>query len=208
MRISEINNAGCRGQVSAKFINKNGLIKSLITRDNIITYSGADIMARILGNDTSYVPGHIGFMYGADPVASTLVDPNLLPDATRRIHPWTTVTSDVADATANILITPLILNAGFAAESSVYSSNIITVAAFTGTRFEYAFPTTGGTYAPIIEDLATCYFYQAIFLNRRKVGDNIIYTPFSRVTLRNAGGTYDAKPAGFELSLYWTISFN
>jgi hypothetical protein len=205
MRVRELNNISAMGHIKAEFVG-NGLTIPLVSRDNVITYSGADIMARILGNDTEYVPKHIGFMYGASATAPTLVDPNLLPEATRRVHPWTTITADVEDATANILVTPLILNAGFASSSSVYTGNVATVAAFTGTRFEYAFPITGGTYAPELQD--GFYFYQAIFLNRRVINNNIIYTPFSRVTLRNDGGTYDAKPAGFELSLYWTITFN
>lgn len=206
MRTSEINN-GCRGRIKAEFINKDGLIIPLVERNNVIAYSGADIMARILGNDVSYVPRHIGFMYGPDATASTLVDPEDLPDTVKRIHPWTTIQSDVEaiTTTANILIAPLVLNPGFAAESSVYTGNVITVAAFTGAMLEYAFPVTS-PYAPALQD--GYYFYQAILLNRRQVGDNIIYTPFSRVTLRNEGGTYDAKPVGFGLSLYWTISFN
>ena len=194
-----------KGEVRAAFVSKTGERIELPSRSNVITYSGADILARILGGDTTYIPKFIGFMYGVSATATTLVDPNLLPDATKRVHPWTTVTADVIAASANIIVAPLILNAGFTAESSTYTSNVLTVAAFTGTSLEYAFPLTS-PYAPA---LATGhYFYQALLLNRRVVGTNVVYTPFSRVTLRNTDLSYSAKPAGFELSLYWTITFN
>ena len=193
-------------------ITSNDVIFTSFERNNVITCSGADIMARLLGGDMEYVPRHIGFMYGADSIASTLVDPDLIPEAARRIHPWSLITQDTADATANILIAPLVLSPGYAAESTNYAGNTITVSAFTGVSVEYAFPTTGSIYATNMPDLEVAgplYFYQALFLNRRTVGSQTIYTPFSRVTLRNpTTGLYDQKPSGFEAALYWTICFS
>lgn len=201
-----------RGDVRWYFNRGRSIVREL-KRHNVITYAAADIMARLLGGDATYVPQHIGFMYGSDPDAALLPDPDTLPENIKRQHTWSNITSDTASVNANILVAPLILNPSWSVDGNPesYSGNAVTVAAFTGTMLEYAFPTNGSTYAHPVDELATAYFYQALLLNRRVVGSSIIYTPFARVSLKDttvSPPVYHEKPEGFELSLFWTITFN
>ena len=215
MKIKERMQLGVRGNVKWKFSKgRTGLY--LCEKHNVITYLAADIMARLLGNDNTYIPQHVGFIYGSTDTTS-LVNPDILPDNTKRQHNWDNITTEVAAANANILIAPLVLNPAWSIDgnSLTYNSNAVTMAAFTGTYLEYAFPTDGSTYAHTINDLEAggfAYFYQALLLNRRVIGSNVVYTPFARVTLEDPEtahpGIFDPKPHGFELSVFWTITFN
>jgi hypothetical protein len=207
MIVKENTGLSVKGSISYKLHNGNDIYKE-VSRSNVITYAGADLMAQILGGDSSYVPKHIGFMYGTDATAAGLIDPDSLPDSTKRIHRWDNITTDVAAINANILISPLVLKPAVTVDGSdVYEGNMITFAAFTGTQLEYAFPTGGATYAA---ELTTgMYFYQALLLNRKVVGSETLYTPFARVTLRDpVTSNYNAKPSGFDLSLFWSVTFN
>ena len=210
MRISETSNMGVNGTIKAEFVNKAGDTIPLIRRSNIITYSAADIMARLVGGDVSYIPKHIGFLYGADADPS-LIDPDLLPISTRRNHPWSVISNNAtALPVKNVLVAPLVLSPAWESTADVYTGNVVTVSSFTGAFLEYAFPTGGSSYAPGIESLPvdSIYFYHAILLNRREIGSSIIYTPFARVSLRDTvTGLFKAKPEGFELALYWTLKF-
>lgn len=210
MNIHEKRSSWVKGEVLWT-LHKGHEIDRSVKRSNVITYAAADIMAKLLGNDMTYVPQHVGFMYGADPTAALLPDPDTLPDNVKRQHRWDNITTDVASVNANILVAPMVLNPAWTIDgnASSYEHNAVTMAAFTGTCLEYAFPINGTTFAHPIGELATAYFYQALLLNRRVVGSSIIYTPFSRVTLRDPDtGNYNAKPEGFELSLFWTVTFN
>ena len=194
-----------KGKIRAFLTNrKTGEKIEVIARDNIITYSAADIMAKMLGGDASYVPAYMGFVYG--PTGSTLANPELT-----RVHTWDGIATEIAGmaATGNILISPLATAPGFdidPAGSSYYENNAVTLTAHTGRRLEYAFSTTGGTYAPEMQDDGTDYMYQAMLITRLVDGNTITYIPFSRVSL-DIASVYPAKPDGWELSLFWQVTY-
>lgn len=207
MNINDQSELEVRGDIKWQFTSKDVELP-IHAKSNVITYSAADIMARLVGGDTNYIPKHIGFMYGADATAAALPEPDSLPANIKRKHKWANVTLDTAAVNANILIAPLVLNPAWSVDgdTDIYNGNAVTVAGFTGTHLEYAFPTDGATYAAAIGDLSPAYFYQALLLTRQVSGSNITYIPFARVSLKD--GTYPAKPTGFDLSLFWTITFN
>ena len=178
---------------------------------NVITYTAADMMARMLANQTQYIPQYMGFIYGTNATPG-LADPDTLPAATRRIQPWSRIASDLAGVSAgkaNVLISPFTTTPSVSLDgsSALYENNACTLAANSGSRLEYGFSTTGGVYAPALQDDgASDHMYQALLLTRLKNGGQApVYYPFARVSLADAG-VYSVKPAGWELSVFWRIS--
>jgi len=195
-----------KGQIRGILTNKRtGEQIELIARNNVITYSAADIMAQILGGNAAYVPKYMGFVYGPK-TAGTLVDPD-----NNRVHTWSDIATELAGVThkANVLISPLATAPGYSidpAGSSKYENNAVTLTAHTGSRLEYAFSTTGSVYAGELADDGNDVMYQAMLLTRLVDGNTITYIPFSYVSLA-ISGTYPLKPDGWELSLFWQVTY-
>ena len=193
-----------KGSVKGYLVNKaTGEQQQHFEINNIITYGAADIMAKILGGDSSYVPSYMGFIYGADATPGTaLIDP-----PTDRLQTWTTLSAELSDVgvVGNVLISPLATASTYSVDgdSDLYSGNSVTLTAHSGRRTEYGYP-TASPFAAELED--GDYFYQAMLLVRRVSGSTITYIPFSRVTLKTSG-SFLAKPVGFELALFWQISY-
>jgi hypothetical protein len=190
---------------------KSGVRIRLMPRDNVVVYSAADLLARTLSGDNSYIPKHIGFIYGTAE-SPALDDPDSLPANLKRAHDWSKIATDTAAINGNILIAPLAIATSIAVDGDAakYAGNAATFSAHTGLVQEYAFSTTGGTFAPPLEELdkdyaQSAYIYHAILLNRWQSGSSITYTPFSRAALETA--PFTPKPAAFDLGVYWTISF-
>lgn len=204
---------GMSGRVEIYHINKVNQRKSLVlARHNVITYAAADLMAHIVAGDASYLPSHIGFLYGTN-ASPMLADPDTLPIDIRRLHTWDTITSDTAAINGNILIAPLALTPSVVLDGSIshYTGNAVMFTSHTGLGVEYAFSTTGSTFAPSLPDLegsgtpVPVYFYHVILINRWVQGSSVIYTPFARAALGAA--PFDPKPASNHLAVYWTVTF-
>lgn len=202
---------GCEGRIDAKWVNKTGDIIPLIRKTNVVTYTAADIIAGTVSGDNSYLPQYVGFIYGTD-YSPLLDDPDTLPVSTRRAHDWDQITSDVAAITGNMLISPFATAPSLSLDGSadLYSANAVTFSAHTGLMQEYGFSTTSGTYAADLDTLESSYpdsvyFYQVVLLNRWQSGTNLTYVPFARAALDSA--PFTPKPDGFELAVYWTITF-
>lgn len=179
-------------------------------KSNVITYTAADILAKLLAGDADSFPRHIGFIYGeADEPGAAMADPDSLSLETRRVHDWDTLKNDVAAASANMLICPLVLNPTVSLDPDSnpehYVANSVTFTAHTGAFTEYAFTPGLGDFASTLDMLPNIYFYHAVLLNRKQVGNTITYTPFARVILGTA--PFTAKAANRELAVYWTIVF-
>jgi len=192
-----------RGSVTGYLINpRSGERRLLFERRNVITYAAADIMARLLGGDTAYIPGYLGFVYGevASPGAA-LVEP-----PTSRVQTWDSISEELSDpgVTGNVLIAPLSAGPAYSVDGSAdyYDGNAVTLTAHSGSRLEYGFPTSS-PYADELDD--GDYFYHALILTRIVSGSNIQYLPFARVTLKDT--SYPQKLTGFELALFWQISY-
>jgi hypothetical protein len=201
----------CTGRIIANWVGNDGKILPCAKRSNTITYSAADIMARVIGGDTTYLPQYIGFIYGTT-ATPLLDDPDALPVGTRRSHDWARIASDAAANTANIAIAAFTMapSAALDGDSSLYTANAVTFTGHTGLVQEYGFPTTGATYAADLDTLAASgptaiYYYHVVLLNRWQSGASITYTPFARAALSSA--PFDPKPDNAELAVYWTITF-
>lgn len=192
-----------KGRVSGRYINlATGETCGDFTIPNVITYSAADIMARLLGGDQQYRPGYMGFIYGTSNTPSA----SLIEPPVARTQTWSGLATELADSPpeSNILITPFSAGAAYTrdGDAGYYNANAVTLTAHTGSRLEYGFPTT----APYAGELADGnYFWHAMLLTRIVRGTTIEYIPFARVTLK--GADYPVKPAGFELALFWQVSY-
>jgi hypothetical protein len=154
----------------------------------------------MLGGDTEYIPGYMGFVYGE--VAS----PTLTEPPTSRVQTWDSIGTELADpgVAGNVLIAPLSSGPSYSVDGSedYYSNNAVTLTAHSGSPLEYGFPTSS-PYADDLED--GDYFYHALILTRIVNGSTIQYLPFARVTLYDT--SYPQKLAGFELALFWQVSY-
>jgi len=192
-----------RGQVRGYFFNPKTLEqRGHFHSKNVITYVAADTMARLLGGDSNYVPGYMSFLYGASSTPGIA-----LPEPpTDRTQTWVNLASELADpgVTGNVLITPLAAGPKYTVDGDAnkYNGNAISLTAHTGSRLEYGFPTST-PFAGVLVD--GNYFYGALLLTRLVSGSTITYLPFARVTLK--GATYPQKLVGYELCLFWQISF-
>jgi len=203
---------GLRGRIQPFLQDKRTGQRTLLRPNhNVIAYSAADLMARTLAGDETYLPRHVGFIYGTD-YSPLLDDPDALPLETRRVHDWARVASDVAAIGGNMAVVPLATapTIGRDGSAALYTANAVTFTAHTGLTVEYAFSTTGSTFAPGLDALVgeytqDVYFYHAVLLNRWESGGRITYTPFSRASLDDA--PFSPKPANQELGVFWTITF-
>jgi len=203
-----------KGTVRWAYVNlRTGERRQVGERSNVITYTAADLMARMLGGQTDYVPKYFGFIYGTN-AAPGLVDPDTLPASTRRVHPWSQIASDlagVAAGKANCVISAMTtqpaVSLGVDSDPALYANNAVTLAANTGSRLEYGFSISGGIYAPALQDDGVSdYMYQAVLLARIVAASGITYYPFARISLADAG-VYSIKPANWELALDWTVTY-
>jgi len=192
-----------KGRVSGYFVNlETGEERGHFETTNVITYTAGDIMARILGGESDYVPGYMGFIYGetGSPGAALIEPP------TSRVQTWDGLSAELADGAVggNILISPLAAGPSYSIDgsSSYYAGNAVTLTAQSGSRLEYGFPSSS-PYANELED--GDYYWHAMILTRLVSGSTITYLPFARVTLKDT--SYPQKPVGFELALFWQISY-
>ena len=192
------------------FLHRNGSRIFLCNKSNVITYTGADLLAEVMAGDSSSLPRHVGFLYGTA-ASPTLDDPDTMPASTKRIHDWAKVTADATTTGGNVLVAPLaaLPSLTLDGDSLYYTNNAAVFGAHTGAVLEYAFPTTGAVFAATIPELdaltTPVYIYHVILLCRTQVGSTVTYRPFAR----SAVGTdpFEAKPASFDFGVYWTISF-
>jgi len=191
-----------KGHVRGEYVNlKTGERIPAFEHSNVTTYGAADIMARILGGEQAYVPKHMGFIYGASASPS---NPPMIEPPTDRVQTWSSLGDELADVVGNVLISPLSAGPGYAVDgnSDYYTGNSVTLTAQTGSRLEYGF-TPGGLFAPELQD--GDYIWHALLLTRLVSGSTITYLPFARVTLKDT--SYPQKLAGFELALYWAVTY-
>ena len=193
-----------KGHVRGEYVNvKTGERIPAFEHSNVTTYGAADIMAKILGGEQQYVPQYMGFIYGA---AASPSSPPMIEPPTDRVQTWDSLGTELADpgVTGNVLISPLAAGPAYAVDGNAeyYSGNSVTLTAQTGSRLEYGFPTSC-SFAPEMQD--GDYIWHAMLLTRIVSGSTITYLPFARVTLKDT--SYPQKLAGFELALFWAVTY-
>jgi len=192
-----------RGRIRFGFVSPEGQLRDVLVRDNTITYSAADIMARVTGGFTDYIPQYIGFLYGTD-ATPLLVDP-----ASSRYHTWDGIKSNLASSIpggGNIVVCPFSATPGISVDGSTvnYTGNAVTFGANSGSGAIYPLPLAAPYYASAL--VAGNYIYQAVLLSAVDTSAGVSYIPFSRVSLKD-GGSYPTKPASLQLGLSWTITY-
>jgi len=199
-----------KGRVWGYLFNPTtGEKRDYFEKDNVVTFTGADILAQLLGGNTNFVPAHMGFLYGLNNTA-TYVDPEDIVDlADKRRHSFEDITSEVVAETganpSNILVVPLSSAPIFeinGSDDGRYTGNAVTLTGVTNAAGELIF--NGANFDGALAD--GDFFYHVFLLNRRVVNGVPVYTTFSRVALGTAPN-FPQKVAGFELALFWQITF-
>jgi len=193
------------GHVTAAWKGPNGELDVFYEHHNVISYNAADVMAHLLGGNSQYAPGYIGFIYGGTHATPGFTDP-----PTSRDQTWSGLATELADASTkgNILIAPFSNEPGFTVDGStaLYTGNKVAFAAHSGEVLQYGFATSPAD-NPYSDALADGdYFYHAMLLSRIVTGSVVSFIPFARVSLKLAAG-FPTKPVGWDLALFWDISY-
>lgn len=191
-----------RGVVTGTWTGRDGSRKPAFRRQNQLMFGAADVLAALMAGDQTMTPKAIGFIYGTGD-NPTLTEPSV------RNQTWATLKTELAAVnSANIQIAPIIMAPQVVPDSSgingdVYAGNSVILSATTMTSADpnnYGLPFT----APYSEGLVVGnYLYHAVLLARPALGQ---YTVIARLSLAE-NNIFEVKPAGFELSLDWQISF-
>jgi hypothetical protein len=183
-----------RGQVWGYWYDEAGRQTGHFQHRNTLTYRACDVMAALMAGQVAYAPTHIGYLYGTSSTYSEL-------KIGQREQSWSDLSAEAALAGANLQISAFIrppqltLNG----DSDLYSANSTIFTATTGSDI-YGF--SGAQYAgPLV---STNYIYHAVLLTRLSTG---AYLPVARLTLKE-NGQYPQKPDGWELALFWQITFS
>jgi len=205
-RITEHATNWAKGRVRAAFVSPTGEERPIFDRHNLITFTGADLMARVLGGQSEYAPGYMGFIYGG-----TFANPAGLNDLSSRIQTWSAIGAELAqvDVVGNVLVAPISYAPSISVDgdAEAYAGNMVSFVTHSGNVLEYGFPTSPPD-SPYSDALADGdYFYHAMLLSRVIVNNVVQYYPFARVTLELGAG-FPQKPAGWNLALFWDITYS
>lgn len=196
-----------RGMVSGRWFNpRTGHSIPFEPRHNQLSYRAADAMALAYAGNTARVPKRIGFLYGSS------ADPAGISSPSDRDLTWSGLSSEVVRiGGSNILVAQFSLPPTISVDDEPsndrdrYSGNAVTFHAHTrsGSAGEYAFPTSGSSYAGEFSDDMT--LYHAILLGEDPSNAKA-YIPLARVSLA-VDGAYRQKPKDYELALDWKVTF-
>lgn len=187
--------SGISGHVAAYFVDANKMIP-VIDHANVVTYSAADTLSRLIAGQTAAAPVAIGVLYGTEAMPA-LDHPSLTRD-----HSWESVAEQVAAITGggNVAVLPLSLTPSISASGDDYAGNVATFSGNTGAVSSYGF--AGAGYADQLDLISgDVYFYQVLLL----CGTPGAYTVFARSTLLS-GGAYKLRPENYELAIQWAIT--
>lgn len=194
--------SGFRGIVRWSIVDK--LSKSVVDTgqtDNTVLYSGADILAKLVGGNTNYQPKFMGFIFGNDP------NP-MFTESIPRAQTWSSIGSELQGRNCNILVVP-VTSPSYSVDKSqyvdaTYNNNIVTLTGVTDSSDgEYAF--AGAGYKDALDDRDRVY--GALLLAKVRNSSGVFtYVPFSRVSLRRKG-VYPEIVPGFALCAMWDVIF-
>lgn len=182
----------------------DGSQKLVADKHNVITYGAADILAKVLGGDTSFIPSRIGFIYGDE--NKPFDNPDSPPT---RLQEWSSleeVCRQVPSGKAGNMIVctlgaPVYSVIG---DSALYSNNAVTVTAMSDKDAPRAF--SGSNYAGAPTN--KMYYYQVVLLARTFVpgSSTPIYTPYAIAQITDTAGGV-AIEGNTEFVVYWSMCF-
>jgi hypothetical protein len=176
----------------------------LFRRHNVVAYSSADILARMIGGQHEWAPRHVGFIYA--PAASlSLSNPDDADPA--RLHDWGMVASQVEAAGGNMVVSPVARCAEFSSDGEHYECNVVTLRASSASGAPREFQ--GGGYLSAPPTPMEHKFFQAVLLARFPVPGSaaLARVVYARVQLAAGAGGQPVIGGGAELSVQWPITF-
>jgi hypothetical protein len=183
-----INTGDMLGTLEISYIYQDGHIMPLFKTKNLILYSGADILARVLTGDTDYKVNGMFLEYRNGIPAA----PSITRSRVRTYY-------EGLVAPSGYVRVPTLAAASFAASSTDYSGNMVTYIA-----------TTDGTYVngPGIAD-GVSQFYAAALVAMPDFADRTQYIVFSASNFLNSTLAFTpiTKVANAQISVKWTIKF-
>lgn len=195
------NMTGFRGNVTWGY-EKDSFFKPKANNHNTITYTGADIMAKLLGGDTRYRPEYIGFIFGSNPT------PLFVNDNLRNVN-WGTLGTEIGvGGSYNIMMTPISTVPKYTNETTgnvdgVYSHNLVSLYGTTGHGDAHCVY-KGSNYKSTLDD--GDYIYNVLLINKIVTPEYDTYNIFSRASLYD-GNTYPKKVTGWAIGVQWDIVF-
>lgn len=170
---------------------------------NAVTYLACDVMARLVGGDTSYVPAYIGFLFGDPDYKSSPV----FVSTPTRLQDWNTLSAEIYGLEANILLAP-VSSTLFSVDKSKYQDanymgNVLSVSANTSTSGILAL--SGSGYKPSL-DVGDKFYNVMLVVRRQDTGGVFRHIIFSRATLEKSGQFPD-QLAGLAFGVDWDIMF-
>lgn len=167
---------------------------------NVVLYSAADIIARVVGGDTSYIPTHIGFIYADKNYTGFTV-----PTDSDRHYTWEHIKEEVRDSGGNMIASQLTTERGYRASDNNYSGNILTISAITDRSSDLVFSGPGFTDLPPIP--GSDAYFQTVFMVQRFREGSVVpeYTPYAYASI-NADGSGVEVISNAEYQQHWDIT--
>lgn len=198
MQIAEQMSHGITGHIRAVWTDKITGREVAVACDkaNVILYTAADIVARLVSGDVEVVPGFVAYVYATS--GTSVLNP--ASDAVPRHYDWADIRANVVLAGGDMVISPITTTPRIAASSSDYAGNTVTFSAM-----------SDATATPVIDPVhakpaVTDKYFQVVLLARVFSGGVATYIPFAYTQLA-AGNDGIIVLADSELTVYWTISF-
>lgn len=190
------------GEVTTKRVKKAGQgAETVLDVNNLITYSMAGALARLVGGDTRYQATHVAFIYL--PVGQTL--PVYGRDST-----WASIAAEVANAGGNAIVCKTMRGASYETAGSpevgpdVYSNNAVTITAVSDETAAIAW--SGGGFTPSPPTPGVHTYVQAVMLSQIVDRGIVTNLPMARVNL-TTGGTGLPVQTDSDLAVFWKITF-
>jgi hypothetical protein len=193
---------GTQGRIKASWVKNKVVDKDPVYNGkNIFTFNGADVLAKLIGGDTNFVPNQLGFIYG--PQAGAMANPS----ATRQ-HTWDSIASDVAALGGNMILSPISSCPSFRVDGDAtrYNHNVVTLNAISDPTANLVF--SGGSYATQPPQNPDDRFFQVVLISAvKKLGSTTpTYVPLARAQL-DAGTSGLLVQQQSDLAVFWDLIF-
>jgi hypothetical protein len=200
--IKETYTAMLEGWIKAYRRYADGRMQLVADKHNVITYRAADIMAKVLGGDATYMPSRMGFIYADD--NKSFQNPGSKDDP--RLEEWTSSASEIQGNGGNMIICSLATPAfSVLGDPGLYSNNLVTVSSMSDKNAPLAFFGAGyDTGGPVAGDK----YFQVMLLARTFTAGNTspVYTPYAMAQLTDTDDGI-AVENNTELVVYWGLGF-
>lgn len=200
MQLIERMNSFAAGRIRAVWTDRATGREMAVACDkpNVILYSAADILARLVSGDAEVAPGFVGYVYAPN----TASVPNPASDPAPRHFDWSDILGNIIPVSGNMVISPITTTPRIVPSSGDYAGNMATFSAMSDSTAAPVVVTDPPSLGPQVTDK----YFQVVLLSRVFELGTPVYIPFAYTQLA-AGNDGVAVLANMELTVYWTISF-